>query len=109
MASLDNQTQIRGKSTVVGSTGSLVVLVRSGDVVGELSRALLDITLVVGLAVILVLFGKGLGLIDGEDGADKSSVGDTAERVARGANLLVDLETTAEAINELAIKMLIDT
>lgn len=96
VAGLDNQAEIGRKGTVVGETGGLIVLVGIGEVVGKLAGALLDLALVVGLGVVLVLFGKSLGLIDGQDGADKSAVGDSAERVARGADLTVHLETSAK-------------
>lgn len=71
VTTLDDQAQIRGQSTTVGGTGSLVVLVRSGNVVGELSGALLDLTLVVGLGVVLVLLGHSLHLIDGVHDTDE--------------------------------------
>ena len=98
MTGLDHERKIRGKGTVVGSTGGLVVLVGAGKVVGELSGALLDLTLVVGLGIELVLLGKGLSLIDGHEVTDKVAVGNALERVAGSANLLVDLETSAEGL-----------
>lgn len=97
VSGLGNERKIRGQSTVVGGAGSLVVLVRVGNVVGKLAGALLDLTLVVGLGVVLVLLSKGLGLVDSHHGADKCAPWDTGERVARGADLTVDLETTAES------------
>ena len=97
MSGLGDERKIRGQGTVVGGAGGLVVLVRAGAVVGKLAGALLDLTLVVGLGVVLVLLGKGLGLVDGHHGADKCAPRDTLEGVARGADLTVDLETTAES------------
>jgi hypothetical protein len=94
---LGDERKIRGQSTVVGGAGSLVVLVGVGNVVGKLAGALLELTLIVGLSVVLVLLGKSLGLVDSHHGADKCAPWDTRERVARGANLTVDLETTAES------------
>lgn len=93
---LDDQAQIRGQSTVVGKAGSLLVLVGVRNVVGKLARSHLDVALLIGLAGVLVLLGQGLGLIDGQDGTDQGSEGDTREGVARGADLTVDLETSAE-------------
>jgi hypothetical protein len=97
VAGLGDERKIRGQGTVVGGAAGLVVLVRVGDVVGKLAGALLDLTLIVRLGVVLVLLGEGLGLVDGHHGADKCAPWDTGERVARGANLTVDLETTAES------------
>jgi hypothetical protein len=97
VSSLGDERKIRGQSTVVGGTASLVVLVRVGNVVGKLAWALLDLTLIVGLGVVLVLLCKGLGLVDSHHGTDKCAPWDTGERVAGGANLTVDLETTAES------------
>jgi hypothetical protein len=95
---LDDERQIRGKSTVVGESGSLLVLVRGKHVVGQLSGTHLDLALLIGLTGVLVLLGKGLGLVNGQDGTDESSVGDSAKGVAGLADLLVDLETTAETV-----------
>jgi hypothetical protein len=105
VAGLDDQAQIRREGTVVGESGSLLVLVRGRKVVGKLSGAQLDITLLIGLAGVLVRLGELLGLIDSEDGTNEASVRDSLERVARGTDFLVDLETTAEArmkVNKLA-------
>jgi hypothetical protein len=94
---LGDERKIRGQGTIVGGAGSLVVLVGIGNVVGKLAGALLELALVVGLSVVLVLLGKSLGLVDGHHGTDKCAPWDTRQRVARGANLTVDLETTAES------------
>ncbi len=98
MTGLDNQAQIGGKGTVVGKTSSLLVLIRCRNVVGELTRAHLDLALLIGFAGVLVLFGESLGLVDSEDSSDKSTEGDTVQRVAAGANLAVNLETSAKTI-----------
>lgn len=97
VAGLGDERKIRGQGTVVGGTAGLVVLVRAGDVVGKLAGALLDLTLVVGLSVVLVLLGKGLGLVDGHHSTDKRAPRDALEGVARGADLAVDLETATES------------
>ena len=97
MTTLDDQAEIRGKSTTVGSTGSLLVLVGGGDVVGQLSGALLDLALVVGLGVVLVLLSHGLHLIDGVHNTDERAPGHTGQGVAAGTDFTVDLETTTEA------------
>lgn len=96
VTSLDDQAQIGGQSTGVGGTSGLVVLVGSRDIIGELSGALLDLALVVGLGVVLVLLGHGLHLIDGVHNTDERAPWDTSQGVAAGADFTVDLETTAE-------------
>jgi hypothetical protein len=98
---LDNQAQIGGEGTVVGKTSSLLVLVRCRNVVGELTGAHLDLALLIGFAGVLVLFGESLGLVDGEDRSDKSTEGNTVQRVTAGANLTVNLETAAKTITTL--------
>ena len=96
VTALGDQTEIRGQGTTVGSTGGLLVLVGRRDVVGQLSGALLDLTLVVGLGVVLVLFGESLHLVDGVHNTDEGTPGHTGQGVAAGANFTVDHETTAE-------------
>ena len=96
VSGLDDERKIRRQSTVVGGTGGLVVLVWAGQVVGELSGALLNVALVIGLGVVLVLLGKSLGLVDSHEVADDCPVGNTLERVARSADFAVDLETSAK-------------
>lgn len=98
VAGLDDQAQIRGKSTVVGKSSSLVVLVRRRNVVGQLSGSHGDLTLLIGLIGVFVLLSQGLGLVDGQDGTDESSVGDSGQGVAAGADFTVDLETTSETV-----------
>lgn len=96
VTALDDQAQIGGESTVVGESGSLFVLVRVGNIVGQLSGSHLDLALLVGLTRVLVLLSKSLGLIDGQDSANQCSVRDTAQGVTAGADFPVDLETSAE-------------
>lgn len=105
VAGLDDERQIRGQGTVVGEPGGFIVGVGRGKVVGELSRALLDLSLVVGLSVVLVLLSKSLGLVNGQDAADKCAVRNSAEGVARRANFSVDLETTAESVVRLILRL----
>lgn len=70
VTALGDQAEIGGKSTSVGGTSGLLVGVGSGNVIGELAGALLDVALVVGLGVVLVLLGEGLHLVDGVHGTD---------------------------------------
>lgn len=67
VSGLGDERKIRGQGTVVGGAAGLVVLVRVGNVVGKLAGALLDLALVVGLCVVLVLFGHDLCFVDGQD------------------------------------------
>jgi hypothetical protein len=70
VTALGDQAEIGRKSTAVGGTSGLLVGVGSGNVVGKLAGALLDLALVVGLGVVLVLLGEGLHLVYGVHGAD---------------------------------------
>src|SRR5699024_9931984 len=97
VTSLGNQAKVRGQSTAVGGTSSLLVLVGAGNVIRQLARALLDLALLVGLGIVLVLLGHGLHLIDGVHDTNERTPGDTGQRVAAGADFAVNLEATAEA------------
>jgi len=106
--SLDHQTEIRRQGSVVRRTRRLVVLVRVRDVVRELAGTLLDLALVVGLGVVFVLFREALGFVYRHHVADERAVGDSAERVAGGADLAVDLEAAAEgAVVEGLVELLV--
>jgi hypothetical protein len=96
VTTLDDQAEIRGQSTTVSGTSGLLVLVGRGNVVRELSGALLDLALVVGLGIVFVFLGEGLHLVDSVHDTNKRTPGHTGKRVAAGADLTVDLETTAE-------------
>lgn len=101
VTSLDHQGQVWGQSTLVAGPSGLIVLVGSGEVVGELSGSLLDLALVIWLAVVLVLLGQGLGLVGGQNGTDEGSVGNSAKGVARRANFSVNLESSSEPIFDM--------
>lgn len=96
MSGLHDQAEIRGQSATVGRAGGLVVLVRSRDVVGQLSGPPLDLALVVGLGVVLVFFGHCLHLVDGVRDADECAPRHAGERVALRADFTVYLEPPAE-------------
>jgi len=82
VAALDDERQIWRKSTLVGSTSSLLVGVRVRDVVGKLSDTLHDVADIVGLVVVLALLGHSLGLINGVCNSHQCTPWDTGERVA---------------------------
>lgn len=65
MASLDNQAQVGGKSTSVGSACGFLVRVRWWHVVRELSRSLEHLALVVRAIGVLNLLGHGLYFVYG--------------------------------------------
>lgn len=98
MASLDDQTQVRRKSTSVGSTSGLLVGVRSGHVIRELSRPLEHLTLVVGTVGVLDLLSHGLHLVGGMRNTDKIAPGDAVERVARSTDFAVDSITSSDTV-----------
>ena len=75
VTTLDNQAKIWGESTSVRGTSSLFVLVGARDVVRQLARSFLDFALIIGLGVVLVVFGHGFHLVDGMQ--------DTYERTPR--------------------------
>ena len=99
MTGLDHQGEIWWVSTGVSGSGLLLVGVRLGHVIGRLSGALEHITDIVGSIGVLKLLGHGLDLSLGVGDADQVTPGNTIERVAGSANLLVNLVTTANAIN----------
>lgn len=96
VSGLGDQRKIRGKSSLVGGSGGLLVGVGAGNVVGELSGSLSGVTLIIGLVVVLELLGKGLDLIGGVGNAHEVSPGDSVQRVAGGADLLVDLVASSQ-------------
>ena len=98
MASLDNQTEVGRERTLVASTRSLLVGVGGGHVVGELTRALEHLALVVGAVLVLDLLGHGLGLIDGVGHTDQIAPGNAVERVAGRADLAVYLVSPPDAL-----------
>lgn len=71
MPGFDDQTQVRRKGTVVGRSRRLVILVGRRNVIGELARALFNFAFIVGIGVVFVLFGYGVGLVDGMGIADQ--------------------------------------
>jgi len=97
VTSLDHQGQIWGVSSGVSGTSLLLVSVGAGHVVGGLSRAVKVVTDIVGSISVLVLLSFGLDLGLGVGDTDQVAPGNTVERVASSANLLVDLVTTANA------------
>ena len=82
MPRLDHKTQIGRQSTVIGRPSCLVVLVRFGDVVGELAGTLFNLAFVVGFGVVFVFLGHCLHFVDGMGGTDEGAPGYAREGVA---------------------------
>ena len=101
MTSLDDQTQVRGKSTTVASTSSLLVGVGSGHVVGELARAHEHLALVVGPILVLDLLGHRLRLVYGVGDTDEIAPGNAVKGVACRADLAVDLVASPDAATRI--------
>lgn len=77
MPGFDHQAQIRRQRPIVRSPRCFIVLIGGRDVVGELARALFDLTFVVRLGVVLVFLRHGFHLVDGVGGSDKGAPWDT--------------------------------
>ncbi len=100
MASLDDQTEVGRESPSVAGTCGLFIRVRRGHVVGELSWTLEHLALIVRAVGVLDLLSHGLALVGRVGDADEIAPGDAVEGMARGADLAVDLVSTANARTE---------
>jgi hypothetical protein len=105
VASLDDQAKVRRESALVRGTGGLFVGVRRGHVIRELAWALEHLALVVGAVSILDLLCQRLDLIRGVRHTDQITPGNAVERVARGANLLVDEVTSPDAVTRRSVRV----
>ena len=97
VAGLDHEGKIRGKSSSVGDTANLFVLVRLGKVVGHFSGTLEHLSLIVGAIDEISLGGHLLQFTGGVGNTDQITVMDTLHRVTSGAHLPVHLESTAKS------------
>lgn len=93
-AAKDNQAEIRGDGTAVGKGGSLLVGVRRRKAIKQLTRALEHLTLLIGAISDLDGASNSLGLLLSVRHTDQLTVRTVLQRVASGANLTVNLETT---------------
>ena len=91
MARLGDQGQVRGVGPAVGKAGGLLRRVRAGERVGQASRALKGLALVVGAVDDLGLGCHGLGLLFRVCDSDEVAVVELGDGVAGGADLGVDL------------------
>ena len=102
MASLDDQTKVRGISTTVAGTGSLLVGVGCRHVVGKFSGALEHLALRVRSVGVFNFLGHGSGLVDGVGDTDKIAPGNAVERVAGSADFTVDLVSSSDAVGRVS-------
>ena len=98
MTGLDHQAQVRRARTAVAGTSSLLIGVRSGHVVRELSGTLEHLSLVVRAVLVLDFLGHGLDFVDGVRDTYEIAPSDAVKRVACGADLTVDLVATADTV-----------
>ena len=96
--SFDDQTQVGRERALVGGTGGLLIGIRRRHVIRELARALEHLALVIGAIGVLDLLRQYLDLVRGVRDADQITPGNAVERVARGADLLVDEVTSPDAV-----------
>ena len=97
MTGLDDETEVwRERAGVTGACG-LLIRVRRRHVVGELSRALEHLALVVGTVSVLNLLGHRPRLIRGVRNTDEGTPGNTVERVACRAHFTVNLVSATNA------------
>jgi hypothetical protein len=99
VASLDDQTEVGRKSSLIRSTSSLIVGIRAGHVIRELPRALEHLALIIGAIGVFDLLGHRLYLIRGVGDTDQITPRNTVERVARSADLLVDQVTSPNTVS----------
>lgn len=118
MTSLDHQREIRWQGTNHNTQSApfstlhlyqrpdspsiprprrLIIRIRRGHIIRQLSRPLKHLPLVVRSILVLDLFRHRLDLVDGVGDADEVSPGDSVERVASGADFAVDLVASADA------------
>ncbi|KAH3658765.1 hypothetical protein OGATHE_006491 [Ogataea polymorpha] len=95
VSGLDNQREIRRQSTLIGSSGSLFVGIRTWDVVGKLTWSLSWVTLVIWFIVVFELFSHGSGFALSVRNTNKRSPSNSVQGMACCANLSVDLETSS--------------
>ena len=105
MTSFDNQAQVRRESTAVAGTSSLLIGVRRGEVVRELSWPLEHLSLVVGAILILDLLGHGLRLVHGVGDAHQVAPGNAVQGMAGGTDLAVDLVAAPDAARARAVSL----
>jgi hypothetical protein len=121
--SLNDKRQINGVGSVVSGTGGLLVGVGGRDMVSKLTGAVIHLTLIIGTILDLNISGDGLHLLLSVGDVNQVTVGDElfelkiahseivsekgqqerkrdsgtyVQRVARSANVLVDLKSTTD-------------
>jgi hypothetical protein len=97
-AALDNAREIRGSGATVGHTSHLLVGVRSGERIRELTSALKHLTLIVRTISDFVGLGNHLSLSLSMSNANKVTEVEVLHAVASRANLTVNLITTTKSL-----------
>lgn len=97
MTGLDDQAEVRREGTLVGGTCSLIIGVRTRQVVRELARALEHLALVIGSVRVFDFLRHCFGLIHGMRDTDKVTPRNAVERMTGGADLLVHQVTSPNA------------
>jgi hypothetical protein len=97
MSGLDDQAEVgRERTTVAGACG-LLIGVRSGQVVGKLSRALEHLSVIVRSVGVFNFLSQNPCLVGGMRHANQVAPGNAVERVTSSANLAVDQEASTDA------------
>ena len=94
---LDDQAKVGRKSTTIAGSGSLLVRVRSGEVVGKLSGALEHLALSVRSVGILDFLSHSADLVHGMGDTNKVAPGNAVKRVAGCADFAVNLVSSSDA------------
>lgn len=97
MSGLGDQRKVGGKCTTIAGTRSFFVRVRSGHIIGELSRSCEHFALIVGTVGVFDLFSENPSLCGGMRDTDQVAPGDSVKGMARRANFLVDLVAASNA------------
>ena len=103
MAGFDNQAQIRRKGTLVSGTSCLLIGVWRGQVVRKLSGPLEHLSLIVRAVLVFDFLCHGLNFVGSVRDTYEVTPGNAVERMTSGADLAVDLVSTANAKEGLRI------
>lgn len=97
MTSLDDKAEVGGQSTRIAGAGSLLIGVRSGHIVGKLSRSLEHLSLVVGTIRVFDFFRHYPRFVRSVGDTDEVAPSDTIQRVTSGTDLTINLVSSSDA------------
>jgi hypothetical protein len=97
MTGLDDQAEVRREGALVGGACSLIVGVRTWQVVRELARALEHLALVIGSVGVFDFLCHCFDLIHIVRDTDKVTPGNAVKRMTGSADLLVHQVTSPDA------------